>query len=126
MKTTNSLNRQSALPTSLAPKTHARTRRLLAFLLSVSLLAALFTSAQFQPGETISIDSKYFNDKREIKVFLPKGYQHAPNRRYKVVYLFDAQSSIFTDYVISSTNYLSSLSNTFISPYILVGIKTKN
>ena len=90
------------------------------------LVLSAAASAQFQQPETITIDSKYFNSKREIAVFLPKGYQTYPNRTYKVVYLFDAQNSIFVDYLLATSNYLSSLSSTFISPYILVGIKTRN
>jgi len=82
--------------------------------------------SQFKQPETITIDSKYFNSKREIAVFLPEGYQTYPNRAYKVVYLFDAQNSTFVDYLVATSNYLSSLSSTFISPYILVGIKSGN
>jgi predicted alpha/beta superfamily hydrolase len=92
----------------------------------LSLLLSLSAFAQFQPPEIITIDSKYFNDKREIKVFLPAGYSSSPDRTYKVVYLFDAQNSIFVDFLVATSNYLSSLSTTFVSPYILVGIKTKN
>ncbi|HMF71067.1 MAG TPA: alpha/beta hydrolase-fold protein [Flavitalea sp.] len=90
------------------------------------LVLSAAASSQFQQPETITIDSKYFNSRREIAVFLPQGYQTYPNRTYKVVYLFDAQNSTFVDYVLATSNYLSSLSSTFISPYILVGIKTRN
>lgn len=90
------------------------------FLFSLSALS------QFQQQQTITINSKYFNSSREIKVFLPQDYQSFPNRSYKVVYLFDAQNNIFVDYLVATSNYLSSLSNTFISPFIIVGIETKN
>lgn len=90
------------------------------------LLWGLDSVAQFQQPETFTIDSKYFNDKREIKVFLPRNYQSSPSRTYKVVYLFDAQNSTYVDYLVATSNYLSSLSSTFVSPYILVGIKARN
>jgi predicted alpha/beta superfamily hydrolase len=95
-------------------------------LILCALCLSLPATAQFQPPTTITIDSKYFHDKREVTVYLPRGYQSYPCRTYKVVYLFDAQNSIFVDYLVATSNYLSSLSNTFVSPYILVGIKTKN
>ncbi|MEC5145761.1 alpha/beta hydrolase-fold protein [Chitinophaga sp. 212800010-3] len=90
------------------------------------LLWGLDTAAQFEQPETFTIDSKYFNDKREIKVFLPRNYQSSPSRTYKVLYLFDAQNSTYVDYLVATSNYLSSLSSTFVSPYILVGIKARN
>src|SRR5687768_15777812 len=96
------------------------------FLLGFLICSFTFLSAQFLPAETITIDSKYFPNKREIKVFLPKNYHSFPNRSYKVVYLFDAQSSIFVEQLLATSNYLSSLSTTFVSPYIIVGIKTGN
>lgn len=97
-------------------------RLLLVALLCLSLPAI----AQYKQGETISLDSKYFKDKREIRVYLPNGYQNAPNRSYKVIYLFDAQNNAYVDYLVSTCNYLSELSYTFMSPCIIVGIKTRN
>jgi predicted alpha/beta superfamily hydrolase len=94
-------------------------------LTALLLLFSLTATAQFKPVETIRIESAYFNGPREISVFLPRGYESAPNRRYKVVYLFDAQSSAYTNMVVNTCNYLESSSATFLSPYIIVGIKTR-
>ncbi|UYQ93411.1 alpha/beta hydrolase-fold protein [Chitinophaga horti] len=99
---------------------------LVKLLTAICLLLSLSATAQFKPAETIRIDSKYFHDQRDITVLLPQGYESAPGRTYKVVYLFDAQNSTFTNTLMAVGNYLSTFSSTFISPYIIVGIKTKN
>ena len=95
-------------------------------LLTILLFASHFVSAQYLPPKNIVIDSRYFNDKREIKISLPEEYNYFPNRKYKVIYLFDAQSDSLFNYVVATQNYLLNNSLVFISPCIIVGIETKN
>ncbi len=94
------------------------------FLLIISITH--LANAQNSETQKIEINSKIFNDTREIKVLLPNQYDKFPNRKYKVVYLFDAQSNDFFNYLIATYNYLKSASNHFISPVIFVGIESKD
>ncbi|MFD2937823.1 alpha/beta hydrolase-fold protein [Spirosoma flavum] len=87
------------------------------------LLIAQTIRAQ-APPEALEIPSKIFNGVRKVKVYLPDGYDQYPNRRYPVIYLFDAQSKPFLTYVKATLDYLSNNANTFISPVILVGVET--
>lgn len=98
-------------------------------ILSLYILVYFFVNVTFgqnQTNEIFEIQSKAFNSVRKIKVCLPSEYYNYPNRRYNVVYLFDAQSDELFNYVKATIDYLRRSANIFISPVILVGIQTNN
>lgn len=76
--------------------------------------------------ETLDINSKVFNNVRKVKVNLPAEYAEYPNRSYKVIYLFDAQSDPLFNFVKETNSYLNSNVNIYVEPVILVGIVTTN
>jgi predicted alpha/beta superfamily hydrolase len=90
------------------------------------LLAVNMSFGQFTPTQTLEINSKIFNGVRKVKISLPAEYQEYPNRKYKVVYLFDAQSEALYNFTKETFNYLFNNSDIYIEPVILVGIETKN
>jgi predicted alpha/beta superfamily hydrolase len=73
--------------------------------------------------EALEMRSAIFNGTRKLKVYLPSDYHNFPNRKYNVIFLFDAQSKPFLDYTKATLDYLSSHAYTYISPVILVGIE---
>jgi predicted alpha/beta superfamily hydrolase len=72
--------------------------------------------------ETIKINSKELNQKREILVYTPDGYNESPYMHYNIIYVFDAQNREFFDYTHSMISFLNNASKNFIvvgitSPY---------
>lgn len=96
-------------------------KKTLALLICIFLVKSVF--GQIIP-DALEIKSPIFNGNRKVKVYLPSEYHNYPNRKYNVIFLFDAQSKPFLNYTKATLDYLSSSSNTFISPTILVGIET--
>jgi len=81
---------------------------------------------QTSATQTLDINSKVFNSVRRLKVNLPAGYAEYPNRSYKVLYLFDAQSDPLFNLVNETNTYLNNNVNIYVEPVILVGIVTIN
>jgi predicted alpha/beta superfamily hydrolase len=94
---------------------------------TILVLFLVFNIAQAQDFSGVStlhkIESKIFNDEREIRVYVPYSYKEAKNE-YPVIYLFDGQYDPLFDITTGISNYMaqSGLS----SEFIVVGIKTKN
>ena len=88
------------------------------------LFVLLTVTGQAQTTSIIDIPSKVFHGIRKVKVCLPQGYDDYPNRKYNVIYFFDAQSDEFFNYVKATIDYLGANADIFISPVILVGIQT--
>lgn len=72
-----------------------------------------------QKIEMVSIASKVYGN-REILVYTPRLYGLDSNKRYEVVYVFDAQARQYFDFVHSSLTFLNSA-----VPIIVVGIVSK-
>jgi len=89
-----------------------------------SLFILLAVQGRAQTTEIIDIPSKIFHGIRKVKICLPQGYNDYPNRKYNVIYFFDAQSDEFFNYVKATIDYLGANADIFISPVILVGIQT--
>ncbi len=73
---------------------------------------------------TKEIPSIFFGGKRDIVIALPAEYYAQPQRRFPVVYLFDAQSDDLFNFTLASMRYLRGTNS--LDPMILIGIKTKN
>jgi len=98
-------------------------------ILSLYILLYFFINValgQNRTNEMLEIQSKVFNSVRKVKVCLPSEYYSYPNRRYNVIYLFDAQSDELFNYVKATIDYLRLSANIYISPVILVGIQTND
>jgi predicted alpha/beta superfamily hydrolase len=97
------------------------------FLLPLTFLIVCTTAfGQYTNTDTLSYYSDYFKAKRQLKISLPTEYQQYPNRRYKVVYLFDAQSSSLYEFTKATMAYFPGYASFYFDPVILVGIVTKN
>ena len=92
----------------------------------VCLLFALTTFGQTPTTGILEINSKVFNSVRKVKISLPPEYAENPNRSYKVVYMFDAQSDPLFNFTKETISYLTSNANIYIEPVILIGIVTAN
>jgi len=75
-----------------------------------------------QKVANIKINSKALNQKREILVYTPPGYNESPYTYYDVIYVFDAQSRPLFDYTHSLISFLGNGSK----HYIVVGITSPN
>ena len=89
------------------------------------LLFALTAFGQMSKTESFEINSKVFNGKRQIKVVLPENYSEYPNRKFKVIYLFDAQGESLFNFEVAAIDFLKS-GSVFIEPSIIVGIESTN
>jgi predicted alpha/beta superfamily hydrolase len=100
----------------------------------ISLFALLTIAVNAQTVDTLTIQSKVFNETRKIKVLLPKGYgQYSPDhpnkdREYMVAYLFDSQSESFFNFYKATINYLTEMGGQYVylHPLIVVGISSPN
>lgn len=81
---------------------------------------------QYTGTDTSSYYSDYFKARRKLKISLPAEYQQYPNRRYKVVYLFDAQSSALYEFTKATMAYFPGYANFYFDPVILVGIVARD
>lgn len=68
-----------------------------------------------QKTDTIKINSKFFNQEREVLIHLPAGYEMQPDVNYDVYYVFDAQAIQYFDMVHSTLPFYN-------NPAIVVGI----
>jgi predicted alpha/beta superfamily hydrolase len=73
--------------------------------------------------ETVKIESKIYKKKREIEIFYPDEFFTEPKRKFKVAYVFDAQSTPIFNFV-TGTTQLMSMSG--YEPLIIVGINTED
>lgn len=97
------------------------------YLLTIALFLISFLSfGQYSSTDTLSYYSKYFNTKRQLSISLPEGYNGEPNRRYKVIYFFDAQSTALFEFTKATLSYLQSYSSIYCEPVILIGIRSDN
>src|ERR1700761_3207644 len=99
--------------------------------ISLVLLSALMTIAvNAQTVDTLTIQSKIFNQTRKIKVVLPAGYgkysylHSNKEMQYTVAYLFDSQAESFFNFYKNTIGYLTSMGYTHLHPLILVGISS--
>jgi len=82
----------------------------------------LFSQHLFgQNIEHLKIQSDILGEEREIMVYTPRLYEESPNRKYEVVYVFDAQARQYFDFVHSSLTFLNPS-----VPMIVVGIISEN
>ena len=72
---------------------------------------------------TVFIPSKVFEKEREIQIYLPDEYFKEPARKFKTLYLFDAQNQRIFNYVKGNVELLSM---NYIEPMIIVGIVTED
>ena len=73
--------------------------------------------------KTVFLNSKVFNKPRELQLFLPDEYFKQPERKFKIVYLFDSQNQRIFNYVKGNVELLSM---NYIEPLIIVGIVTED
>jgi predicted alpha/beta superfamily hydrolase len=73
--------------------------------------------------ETVYLNSKVFDTIRELQIFLPDEYFKNPDKKFKVLYLFDAQNQRIFNYVKGNVELLS-MNN--IEPLIVVGVVTED
>lgn len=96
-------------------------------LITLICLSILSTSqGQYTSTDTLSYYSAYFKAKRHLKVSLPEEYADYPNRKYKVIYLFDAQSTALYEFTKATLSFFPGYANFYYDPVILVGIETGN
>ncbi len=97
------------------------------FLVGISLLFTGFCSfGQNAATDTLSYYSEYFKTTRHLKISLPEEYGEDPSRRYKVIYLFDAQATALYDFTKSTLAFFRGYANFYFDPVIVVGIETRN
>lgn len=92
----------------------------------IALCISLTSFSQYNATDTLSYSSQYFKDRRMLKISLPEEYAKNPNRKYRVVYLFDAQSAALYDYTKATLSFFPGYASFYFDPVILVGIETKN
>ena len=73
--------------------------------------------------KTVYLNSKVFNKSRELQIYLPDEYFKQPDKKFKIVYLFDAQNQRIFNYVKGNIELLSM---NYIEPLIVVGIVTED
>ena len=96
-------------------------------IISLLLLACKTTKIDedkyYAVTETVFIDSKVFGKKRELQIFLPTEYFTEPSRKFKVLYLFDAQNQRIFNFVKGNIELLSMND---IEPLIIIGVVTED
>ena len=96
------------------------------FGIGLLLTCASRSFGQYAPTDTLSYYSEYFRATRQLKISLPEEYEANPNRRYRVVYLFDAQSAALYNFTIATLSYFPGYASFYFDPVIVVGIETTN
>src|SRR5678809_689181 len=97
------------------------------FLFGISLLIISSCSfGQYTATDTLTYYSEYFKTRRQLKISLPEEYEDNPSRNYRVIYLFDAQSSALYDFTKATLAFFPGYASFYFDPVILVGIETKN
>jgi len=70
-----------------------------------------------QTIDSLSIQSKVFNEKRKLYIYLPEQYSTQTEKKYEVVYVFDSQARQYFDLVHSTIKFVNNG-----IPVIVVGI----
>ncbi|WP_338409535.1 alpha/beta hydrolase-fold protein [uncultured Flavobacterium sp.] len=73
--------------------------------------------------KTIFIKSEIFEKERELQIYFPDEYFKETAKRFKIIYLFDAQNQRIFNYVKGNVELLSM---NYIEPMIIVGIVTED
>ena len=60
-----------------------------------------------QTIDTLSIQSKVFEEKRDIYIYLPEQYSTQTEKKYEVVYVFDSQARQYFDLVHSTIQFVN-------------------
>ena len=96
------------------------------FIKTILCLCILFTSClafgqdKNQSEIEHTIDSKIFEKKRSVKVFLPNRYHRDSISKYAVTYVLDAQHQIFWDAAKGNIGYM--VDNYSVMPMIVIGV----
>ena len=92
---------------------------------SISILGQekLDPDKYYAESKTIFIESEVYKKQRELQIFVPDEYAWEKNKKFKVLYLFDAQNARIFNYISGSIQLLSM--NT-IDPVIIVGVVTED
>ena len=98
-------------------------------ILSLFLLTNLVYSQEIDENKylavtkTVYIESKVFNKQRELQIYLPDEYFKKPDKKFKTIFLFDAQNQRIFNYVKGNVELLSM---NYIEPVIIIGIVTED
>jgi predicted alpha/beta superfamily hydrolase len=87
-------------------------------LLLFTLLSCFALNCSAQKVDTLSIDSKVLNESRKLIIYTPVQYEYAPNQKFEVIYVFDAQAREVFDMVQATMAF----KNNNICPMIVVGV----
>lgn len=104
-------------------------RKILLIAVSILFSYTLFSQPEldldkfYAKHETVKIESRIFKKKRTIEIFYPDEFFTEPKRKFKVAYVFDAQSTPVFNFV-TGTTQLMSMSG--YEPLIIVGINTED
>lgn len=77
----------------------------------------------YAESKTIFLESKVYGKQRELQIFVPDEYVWEKDKKFKVIYLFDAQNTRIFNYISGNVQFLSM--NT-IEPVIIVGVVTED
>lgn len=77
----------------------------------------------YAESKTVFIKSKVYGKQRELQIFIPDEYSWEKEKKFKVLYLFDAQNTRIFNYVSGNVQLLSMNA---IEPVIIVGIVTED
>jgi enterochelin esterase-like enzyme len=77
----------------------------------------------YAESKTVFIESKVYQEQRELQIFIPDEYVWEKEKEFKVLYLFDAQNTRIFNYISGNIQLLSM--NT-IEPVIIVGVVTED
>ena len=92
--------------------------RKLLFVLIVAMSVQSLLGQQIAQVKTVDIHSKVLDQKREILIYTPPGYNENPYTYYNVIYVFDSQNRELFDYTQSIISFISEP----VKRYIVVGI----
>ena len=84
----------------------------------LTLLTLLTTNCFCQKIDTLSIKSQVLSEQRKLIIYTPWEYDHSENRKFEVIYVFDAQNREIFDMVHLTTLF----QNKQICPMIVVGV----
>jgi predicted alpha/beta superfamily hydrolase len=100
-------------------------RKLILFLIFSNLMFSqgIDENKYYAETKTVYLNSKVFNKSRELQIYLPDEYFKQPDKKFKIVYLFDAQNQRIFNYVKGNIELLSM---NYIEPLIIVGIVTED
>ncbi|WP_298529458.1 alpha/beta hydrolase-fold protein [uncultured Christiangramia sp.] len=88
-----------------------------------------YSQAELDPNKyyaetnTVFIKSEVYEKERELQIFIPDEYFKNPDKKFKVLYLFDAQNQRIFNYISGNIQFLSM---TDIEPMIIVGVVTED